>query len=394
MKNLLLGLVLTGVIGFTGVECKEVAFGGQFRPRFEFKDPSGSPYDSFTSMRVRMHMSTQLEKNVSVYLELQDVRLWGEEISTLGDFRADNFDLHQAYVDLGKINEAPVSARVGRQAISFGGQRLIGAVEWTQQGRVFDGVKVTAEPKWGSVDVVGIRLADATSANVANSAYLGGIYGNRKLGPDTRLELYTLYNKVSNGVDTDQLTSGFRMYGKQSGFVYRAEGSFQTGNRVGTDVSAFLLGGRLGRKVGRGTFALWYDYLSGDDDATDGKSKVFDTLFATNHKFYGFADVFLNIPAHTGGLGLQDLAVKASFSPGKPVMLSAHFHIFRSAKKDIASDSSRMGEEIDLTVSYKYSPNVSFVGGYSYVMAKDVLKSIGRLSDDLSFGYTMINVSF
>lgn len=385
---------LVVLIGVSGVNAKEVGFGGQFRPRFEFRDPSGSPYDSFTSMRVRMHMTTELEQNVGVYLELQDVRLWGEEINTLGDFRADNFDLHQAYADLKKINDGPVSVRLGRQAISFGGQRLIGAVEWTQQGRVFDGVKVTAEPGWGSISAVAIRLADATATTVTNSAYLGGFYAGVKAGPDATLDLYTIYNKISNGVDTDQVTLGLRLFGQQKGFSYRAEGSFQTGDRTGSEVSAFMLGGRLGKKIGRASVVLWYDYLSGDDDATDGKSKVFDTLFATNHKFYGFADVFLNIPVHTGGLGLQDLALKASFSPAKPVKLSAHLHAFRAAKKDPASDSRRMGEEIDLTVSYTYSANVSFVGGYSYVMANDVLKSIGRLSDDLSFGYVMTNVQF
>lgn len=56
---------------------------------------------------------------------------------------------------------------------------------------------------------------------------------------------------------------------------------------------------------------LWYDHLSGDDDPSDGTVRVFDTLFATNHKFYGLADYFLNIPVQTVGRGLQDLALKA-----------------------------------------------------------------------------------
>ena len=43
--------------------------------------------------------------------------------------------------------------------------------------------------------------------------------------------------------------------------------------------------------------------------------KVFDTLFTTNHKFYGLADLFLNIPLQTDGRGLQDLAVKWHYTP-------------------------------------------------------------------------------
>lgn len=82
-----------------------------------------------------------------------------------------------------------------------------------------------------------------------------------------------------------------------------------------------MLGARLGFDVGTGgSLTLWYDLLSGDADPNDGDTKVFDTMFATNHKFYGFADMFLNISVHTGGQGLQDLAVKGS--QGKPRSLS------------------------------------------------------------------------
>ena len=35
------------------------------------------------------------------------------------------------------------SARIGRQEIPFGGERLMGSVAWTQQGRSFDAVRTT-----------------------------------------------------------------------------------------------------------------------------------------------------------------------------------------------------------------------------------------------------------
>ncbi len=57
---------------------QEVKFGGQVRPRFEFRDPSGSGDDSFTSMRVRAQLSATLERNVGVFIQVQDVRLWGD----------------------------------------------------------------------------------------------------------------------------------------------------------------------------------------------------------------------------------------------------------------------------------------------------------------------------
>jgi hypothetical protein len=57
--------------------------------------------------------------------------------NTLGDFSADNLDLHQGYVDIKRFNDSPFATHVGRQEVYLRGQRLVGAVGWTQQGRSF-----------------------------------------------------------------------------------------------------------------------------------------------------------------------------------------------------------------------------------------------------------------
>lgn len=377
------------------VSAADVSVSGQVRPRFEYRTRPGDAHDTFTSMRVRAGIFAKLEKDVRVMIQLQDVRLWGEETNTLGDFQADRFDLHQGYLELGNLGDHPLSVRAGRQAIALGGQRLIGAVEWTQQGRAMDGLRVTANPGKGKVDAIAVRLKDATSAAHATNAYLLGAYGSTEVRPKTSVDAYALYNRESGGADTDQTTFGLRLYGSHSYFAYRFEGSYQSGTRAGEDVAASMAGARLGIKGqgGKVSLTIWYDYLSGDDDPVDGKTKVFDTLFATNHKFYGFADLFLNIPAHTGGLGLQDIALKGSFSPNKPTKVSLDLHRFSVAKQGTLTGSS-LGTEVDLTVSYKYSKEVSLVAGASRVFAKDPLIQLGRLDDDLTFTYLMTNVSF
>ena len=392
LKKIILGVVVGALCAGSGV-AKEVSFGGQIRPRAEFRDPVGTGYDMFTSMRVRAQMVAKLDRNVDAFVQIQDVRLWGEEGNTLGDFRADNFDLHQGYVTLSNIRESNVSIRVGRQAIAFGGQRLIGAVEWTQQGRVFDGVRATMKSERVTFNAIGIRLADATASLVHGAnAYLSGVYATFNAAEGQSVDAYGLYNRVSGGV-TDQYTLGLRWVGKSGAISYRAEGAFQTGTRAGSDVSAFMFGVRGGTQVGKGQITLWYDYLSGDDTPGDRKTKVFDTLFATNHKFYGFADVFLNIPVHTGGLGLQDAAVKIGIPLNDAVKLGVDGHLFMLTKKGAAS-SKRLGEEIDVTLTCKYSGQVTFVSGFSFVSAKQALADIGRLNDDMKFGYVMMNVAF
>ena len=135
------------------------------------------------------------------------------------------------------------------------------------------------------------------------------------------------------------------------------------------------------------------DYLSGDDDADDGKLKVFDTLFATNHKFYGFADLFLNVPAHTAGQGLQDMALKLAVRPLDDWRFSLDAHSFRLAKTG-GFDSGHLGEEIDFVATWTYSPNLSIQGGAAYVIQDDTWASIGRLSKDMTWLYLMMDARF
>jgi len=377
------------LLASTSLFAADLEWGGQVRPRIEFRDPaSGGDSDSFTTMRTRLQAKATLERQTSAFVQWQDVRLWGEESNTLGDFSADHIDVHQAYIDFKDFADYGFDLRLGRQEINLGGQRLVGAVGWTSQGRSFDGARLALTPGDAKIDLLGIRLADATAAAHADNAYLAGAYAT--LPSAFNMELYLLYN--SAGAATDQITLGLRRAGKAGAFPYRVEAAYQTGERGGQDVAALLIGLRAGTKLGKGTATLWFDYLSGDDDPSDGETKVFDTLFATNHKFYGAADLFLNIPAHTAGGGLQDIAFKLKWPLGS-IALKADIHSFSLVEKGTL-ESAHLGEEIDLTLSHKYSGDVGLTAGLSRVLADDSLGAIGRLADDATWAFFMVDARF
>ncbi|MFQ5680178.1 MAG: alginate export family protein [Gemmatimonadota bacterium] len=374
---------------------QQVTLGGQLRPRFEFREPVDGGEDAFVSMRARAHLVAALEKGVRVFLQLQDVRLFGEETSTLGDFRADNFDLHQGWVELTRPGTVDLTARLGRQEIVFGGERLVGAVNWAQQGRAFDGARITAAGSDARVDVFGALLSDATARSGEEDAYVVGAYGRlERIGPGT-LDLYGIFDRVEGPDGTSQGTLGGRWWGERNRVRFRGEASVQVGERAGSDVVAFLVGARVGLALaeGRGSVTLWYDYLSGDDDPADATVRVFDTLFATNHKFYGFADLFTNIPAHTAGRGLQDLAVKGSYRPAPALTLALDIHSFRVARS-AGLGTGHLGEEADLTLAYRYSQEVRLVTGISHILAGRGFAEIGRLEEDSTWLYVMTDVSF
>ena len=373
----------------------DITFSGQVRPRFESREPVDGSWDSFTSMRVRANVSVALERGIKVFIQVQDVRLWGEETNTLTDFRADNFDLHQGYIEVGELPYLDGSLKVGRQEMAFAEQRLIGSVNWAQQGRSFDGIRLSTAVAGHTLDIFGMKLAENTASTQTGDANLLGAYSTVRMGAKGNLDLFWLYNEAFAAGSTKQSTVGFEWVNIYDRIYVRLEGSYQFGERDGSDVSAYMFGARFGTSVveeGLGV-TLLYDYLSGDPDPSGGDAKVFSTLFATNHAFYGAADLFLNIPAHTGGHGLQDAAARFSFNLKEGMRAGADIHFFRAANQGTLS-TARFGEEIDFSVTYRYSQALSIVGGYSLIQAGDGLKELGRLTENSQWTFLMANVNF
>jgi hypothetical protein len=288
-----------------------------------------------------------------------------------------------------------LTATVGRQETNFGEQRLVGAVGWAQQARSFDGARVDLARGRGLVSLVAYTLADATTATHDADAELFGAYATiEEVGPGA-LDLYVLYDRGDGPQATDQQTFGAR-YALTRGVVSaRFEGSAQTGDRAGQSVSAWMLGGRLGSSFGdgRGSATLWYDQLSGDADPTDDETGVFSTLYATNHPFYGFADLFTDIPVHTGGAGLRDVALKGSWAFAEEVTLAADLHRFSAVEQGDLS-TTHFADELDVTLTHRYSSNLGVTAGFSYVSAGDAITEIGRLPDDLTWVYVMFDAVF
>jgi hypothetical protein len=384
----------------------KVAFSGQVRPRFEVQDfRDGLSADTFTSMRTRMGMTGQPAEGVKVFAQVQDVRLWGEETHTSTDYRADNFDLHQGYFELLKMGGKPLSLRAGRQELTFAEERLVGASNWAPQGRAFDGVRATAAGKGGSLDLFLMKLREDSSPGRPPNSTFGGAYARITGAKGQVVDLYALYDRVAGAGGVDRLTAGFYWSGERGRVDYRVEFAHQAGDLAGSGINANLLGATAGVSFGRqvtGKVALWYDYLSGDSSGR--ASRVFNTLFGTNHKFYGFADYFTNMSLDTRNFGLQDAALKVSVKPEQRVTLGMDVHGFWTAAKLPRAGipgilrplpaNDRFGQEVDLTVTLVYRKAVTLTAGYSHFFVDDAMTFLRGLRGDGNFAYVMTNVSF
>ncbi len=379
-----------------------LAFSLQYRPRFEYneaKDFAEDTDNEFVSHRARLGLKAFYKDFTEVFFQVQDVRLWGEEASTLGDFDADGFDLHQGYL-LMKYDDM-CFLKLGRQEIAFDGHRIIGTVNWTQQARAFDGIHAGYRSKRYSFSAVYAKLTEGESAS-GEDADLFILHGSVKPTEALYASLLVVYD-YRDPFDINRWTFGPHATFETGGFHAAVEGYGQIGERKTdspfsageADYAAFLASARVGYTMDspyKPTLDVWFDYLSGDEDPGDDTIKVFDTLFATNHKFYGFMDLFLNIPAHTGGLGLMDLGAMASCRVHEFLTCRLDFHHFRTAE-DTPTGESILGNELDFTVKVPCPRGVTFSGGISVFMQGEAMEYLR--SDDESteiFGFVMADV--
>lgn len=410
---------------FTFGDDAYITISGQYRPLYEYRELYD--FDEETSMdffshRARVGIMAGHPEYFRVFLQLQDVRFWGEEASTLGDYNANNFDLHQGWGELYLGDVAKI--KIGRQEMMYDNQRILGNVDWSQQGRVFDAAKLVATHNivtitgWYSllVDEDLYPNSDIIAKNVDHwEAYSGHI----RLTPFEYFNASVIYiGDADSNLRRYRNTFGLYIDGKALGLTYSLEGYYQIGqwdaatNMIYRDPDAqenLLSIGRTEMAIDAHMFAvrvdytsdvllnpgvgLWFEWLSGDNDPTDDNYRTFDTLFATNHKFYGIMDLFTNIPVHTTGLGLLDAGAKIHILAFEAFGFDADYHYFALAKGDV-NDDKELGHEVDLVANLKFNDYAAVQWGYGVFMPSEAMELIRGGDEDEQFTYVRFDFNF
>ena len=403
MKKVTLVLILLSFVfsGFALAQDK-VKVNAQIRARAQVVDKdfnSNTAFNSFTELRSRLGVTFTPSTNLTGFVQIQDSRVAGTESGTLSDSK--NLDLHQAYFNIKKIFNLPFNLKIGRMELSYGAQRLIGAVGWHNVGRSFDGSVLKLVTKPVDVDFISARVRETGLVGDSLDKYLFAAYGNLKVVDKLNLQPFVIAEKT-NRIDFTRVTLGLHVSckNKKKAFQHELDAAYQLGTqKTGQDISAFMVAANLGytfkAKI-KPMLGAGVAYLSGDDGADSKKYKVFNTLYATNHKFYGYMDYFLNIPNNTYGLGLMDIHAKTSIVPFEKFKLALAYHMF-NANADYklvdGSTSTSFGSEIDLTLAYKYDSNVKFVGGFSIFAPGDIFKETkGKDSSMWSYLMAIVNL--
>ncbi len=370
----------------------------------------------YTTLRTRVGIAKNITDQLGFFVQLQDSRIFGQEPGTLTPIN--NIDLHQGYVMLTSPFGFPLTFQAGRFEMAYGTERFIGAVGWHYVSRAFDGARLAFKINDNvKIDVFAVTLRDTTPyiGNAVPSFYpypampvkrssLYGIWKTTDLNKDHRLDGFVYYeinraNTPSGENTLDEFTIGLNHTGKYGTFSSLLEAAYQFGSAGDLDISAYLASLQLFYTAGISKFGIGADILSGTKPGDD-KSKSFSSTYATNHKFYGYMDYFINIPSNTSNLGLNDFYASALLTPADSKFSGSLFvhHFTSNADPEIADLESTFGQEIDLTIKYDFIKGTALSWGASVFFPGDLMKKTFSTSfvekEDPSFwSYLMITAN-
>jgi hypothetical protein len=389
---------------------------GEFRERMEGFVGSGFTNerdDLYWLSRFRFNATVTPTRLVSFSVQAQDARVADKSIGTTGPPFQGPFDLRAAFADIGDATTR-VAARLGRQELAFGEQRLLGHLNWTNTARTFDAARVTIRSSRFNVDLFGgsvVRIDDDQFDKSGNGNRLVGGYGSSAaIVTRSLIEPYVFWKRDINlrteHNTTDNLntaTIGVRWAGKLPQRIdYGTEMVVQTGSLGPDNVQAWaghwqLRAGALTR-VPLG-FTGEYNYASGDADPTDGTRGTFDQLYPTGHDKYGLAD-------QVGWRNIHHLRTGVDVTPMKALLLIASYHSWWLAERNDAlynaggaviaravggAVNRHVGQEIDVQASRPITPQLQLSGGYAYIFPGAFLK---QTTPGASYGYPYVMATY
>ena len=375
-----------------------LTWSGEVRPRLYGREPVQNDWDHWISMRTRLGLDARLPQGIGLFIQVQDVRFWGEELSNR-DRSADAVDFHQAYLEVGSVPGVGGLIRAGRQEVQLGEGRLISAPDWGQGGQSFDGVQWIRPFEAGHVNVLYLRLQEGTTLDHEFSADFTAAWMSLGVGPNGSLDFLGIHDRTGEPDGTSQTTLGSTVKGGSGPFDFKLQGLYQFGEREGVDVSAHMVAVSGGVEVmeGRGKVTLWYDHLSGGEEPGagpgDGELGSFSTLYGARHRFFGRGDYFLDIPRDTDNLGLRDAALKLTFSPTPLLRMNLDLHAFSTAEKGPLS-SQTLAQEADIWIQYRFRDALNLEAGYALTFAGDAMEELGLLEGTGNVAYLMSSFSF
>jgi Alginate export len=427
----------------------QFSLSGQVRTRTELRNGQGTLQvrDTvpalFTSQRTRVNFG-YAGYRYKVFTAIQDVRVWGQDGSSINRITTDANDglmLHEAWGELSLVDTGKViknfTLKIGRQELVYDDVRLLGNLDWLQQARRHDAALLKFDHKGWTAHVGvaynqnaerksntiynGVPTGYPASTNGMSSLYksMQFVYVARKLhfGNASFLAFKDDFSKFRfAAADVNKVTpiyeqgvwSRYTVGGNMFGTAFRKLGfalsAFYQGGkyREGTALNEYLISASTSYSVGR-KFSVGpgVDITSGNNGSDPAKRyKRFDPLYGTPHKFWGYMDYFY-VADGFGANGLMDYYLKGKYKAKDNLILSLDAHRFVLPSAVTNTDGTLMekalGTELDFVMSYALTKAVNLEGGYSIMFSTSTLasakvKNVKNAAETSTWAYLMVSI--
>jgi hypothetical protein len=372
---------------------------GEFRERVEGFQGAGfvaGRDDTYALSRVRLNATVTASKHLSLHANVHDARVAQKHVGPIAAPFRGPFDLRTGFADIGSA-QAPVGARLGRQELAFGEQRLLGHLAWVNTGRAWDAARVTLRTKAWQADVFGASLVRSLPDEFdksGNGNRLAGVYAaTSTLIPQAVVEPFAFWRRdvnlrseLATVGSLSQTTIGVRVAGKMPARLdYGVEMAMQRGSLASDSVNAWAGHWQIRESLsGAGAVKLTseYNFATGDDNPADGTRQTFDQLYPTGHDKLGLGD-------QVGWRNVHHLREGVEFSPFKATPIAVNYHTWWLAERADGlygasgallarvaggAASAHVGQELDVQISRALTPQIQLAAGYAHMFTGAFLK--------------------
>lgn len=403
---------------------------GELRPRFEMNRGFGyAPKSSdepifFVSQRSRINVSFK-KKDLTFYMGLQDVRVWGDENIATGTSALMNSNatgVHQAWLKY-NFNEKSF-LKIGRQDFAYDDQRLLANRNWVQYGQFYDAVLYSSTKGSWQLDAALSYNNDGGKATAAGAGHnnfdldpiqrrlrtLNFLYLKKQISTNW----YTSATGILSGYQKDKTSSTTYLmgtYGLHTHYQNKTvEGRFnfygQGGkSQKGKTIKAYMITAEGAYTFKKWRFGAGVDVLSGHD-ATKKETDYtqvehnFDLLYGIRYLRYGLINQYV-VSSSTLGGGLIDVYPKLQFSPNEKNKITADYHFFslqQPVKNPLTNGAhleGALGSELDVVWNRQVSKELSLNVGFAYYFTNDTYSQVKQIVSDPGgvpyFGWMMLS---
>jgi len=303
---------------------------------------------------------------------------------------------YEAWVEAHTGSAAPAFVRAGRQPVTWGEGRLLGAADWSPTGRSLDAVRGRLVAGDAAFEVLAVALMDpSTNTSLESYAELLGARGQWALDPLLAGEVYALARVAQENPTTDlqgsvageTYTGALRLHGEGRSWTWGVEGAYQLGRATDLELNraAWAAAGHVARTFDRvrllPTVRIGGAYASGG--GSGATYRTFDPMLPDVHEWHGAMDMF-------AWSNEEEANARVAIEPWTDAVAAVEYRYARLAAPGAGwqsaylstigaspgSSKGELGHEVDAKVRWAPWAKLEIEGGYSMLVLGDGARAI------------------